>query len=50
MRTFLKQRKSYCGSGTETCPLALAACTIQLGGEYSDGRILNTPDKPFVGL
>lgn len=27
--------------------LALAACTIQLGGEYSDGRILNTQGKPF---
>lgn len=30
--------------------LALAACTIQLGGEYSDGRILNTQGKPFVAF
>jgi hypothetical protein len=30
--------------------LALAACTIQLGGEYTDGRILNTSGKPFVAF
>jgi hypothetical protein len=30
--------------------LALAACTIQLGGEYADGRILNTQGKPFVAF
>jgi len=30
--------------------LALAACTIQLGGEYNDGRILNTQGKPFVAF
>jgi hypothetical protein len=30
--------------------LALAACTIQLGGEYSDGRVLNTQGKPFVAF
>jgi Plasmid encoded RepA protein len=30
--------------------LALAACTIQLGGEYTDGRILNTQGKPFVAF
>jgi hypothetical protein len=30
--------------------LALAACTIQLGGEYGDGRILNTQGKPFVAF
>jgi hypothetical protein len=30
--------------------LALAACTIQLAGEYTDGRILNTQGKPFVAF
>jgi hypothetical protein len=30
--------------------LALAACTIQLGGEYSNGRILNIKGSPFVAF